>query len=287
MGRLRFIILTGCHLLLCLSGETQSWPAGGRAAGMAYAALCNIDVFALFNGPAAIGYLSRSTVGLFYDNRFLLPELSTAGLSGAFVSRRLGVFSAGFTRFGSRTFSRSRASFCYARTFSPFVSAAMVFNYHHLAFSEFYGQVHAFTGELSLMTRPIKPLTLAFHLVNPIRQRIASFDRERLPALLRFGLAYQWSEKLRSNLDLEKDLERPFAARLGLELIPHPMLYVRGGAATGPVLAAFGMGLRWGPVRLDVASTYHQALGFSPQASLGAEFGPDHHPEKRKPGIGK
>lgn len=254
---------------------------------MAYATLCNTDVYALFNGPAALGYLNRSAAGLFYDNRFLLPELSTGGLSGAFVTRRLGVFSAGYTRFGSRTFSRSRASFCFARTFSPFVSAAMVFNYHNLAFSEFYGQAHAFTAELGLMTRPVKPLALAFHLVNPVRQRIASFDRERLPALVRFGLAYQWSDKLRSNLDLEKDLERPFAARLGLEFTPHPMLQARAGAATGPVLAAFGLGLRLGPVRLEVASSYHQVLGFSPQASLWAEFGPEHHPEKGRRNTGK
>lgn len=259
----------------------QSWPVGGRAAGMANAALCNVDVFATFNNPGALGYLPRSSAGAFYDNRFLLPDLGTAGFSVAGAFKTLGVFNLAFSRFGGRLFSRNRVTFCYARTFSPYLSAGMTFNYQYLAFADVYGRAHAITGELGILARPARDFSVGFHLVNPLRQRIAAFDNERLPALVRFGIGYLWAGKLRTNLDMEKDLDRPFAARLGLEYQPVSVVQIRAGASTGPVTAAFGLGFRLGPVQLDMASGYHQVLGFSPQAGLAIDFGPTVQKEKR------
>ncbi|MCS6978995.1 MAG: hypothetical protein NZM15_02690 [Flavobacteriales bacterium] len=280
---LKRLIATGLACSIAIVGlEAQSWPVGGRAAGMAHASLCNVDVYAAFNNPGALGYLGRSGAGVFYDNRFLLPELGTAGMSAAAATRRLGVFNLAFLRFGGRFFNRNRLSFSYARTFSPYLSAGMTFNYHYLAFGDMYGSAHAFTGELGVLARPTRDFSVAFHLVNPVRQTIAAFDNERLPALVRFGIGYLWAGKLRTHVDAEKDLDRPFAVRLGLEYLPVPILQVRAGGGTGPVTAAFGMGLRLGPWQLDLASSYHQVLGFSPQAGLSVDFGPQVQKEMRR-----
>lgn len=258
----------------------QSWPSGGRAAGMAHASLCNVDVLAAFNNPGALGYLPRSSAGIFYDNRFLLPDLGTAGLSVAGAFRKFGVFNLAFSRFGGRLFNRNRVSFSYARTFGPYLSAGMSFNYHYLFFADLYGRAHTFTGELGILARPSRDFSIGFHLVNPVRQRIAAFDNERLPALVRFGIGYLWAGKLRTNVDVEKDIDRPFATRLGLEYQPVTQLFIRAGVSTGPVTAAFGVGVRFGPVQLDMASGYHQVLGFSPQAGLSVDFGPQVQKER-------
>jgi len=283
MHRFRYAacLLIALPLLTFRTALCQSWPAGGRAAGMSNAALCNVDVFATFNNPGALGYLSRSSAGAFYDNRFLLPDLGTSGLSLAGAFKSLGVFSLAFSRFGGRLFSRNRVTFCYARTFSPYLSAGLTFNYHYLAFADVYGRAHAFTGELGILARPTRDFSVGFHLVNPVRQRMAAFDNERLPALVRLGIGYVWAGKLRTNLDAEKDLDRPFAFRLGLEYQPVSLVQIRAGASTGPIMAAFGLGFRLGPVQLDMASSYHQVLGFSPQAGLSVDFGPTVQKEKR------
>jgi len=260
----------------------QSWPAGGRAAGMANAALCNVDIYAAFNNPGALGFLKRSAIGLWYDNRFLLPDLSSAGISTAYASRSLGVFNLAFSRFGGRLFNRNKASFCYARSFSPYVSAAMQFHYHYVAFADMYGHAHGFSADLGIVTKPIHDLMLAFLVNNPIPQRIASFDNERLPTVIRFGLSYLWGGKLRSNTEIEKDLDRPFSGRLGLEYLPLKQLQIRGGIGTGPVIAAFGIGLSIGILQLDLASVYHQVLGFSPNAGISVQFGPEVKSKKSK-----
>ena len=56
--------------------------------------------------------------------------------------------------------------------------------------------------------------------------------------------------------------------RVGMEYHVIEQLYLRGGISTAPTLASFGFGLKLKKFFIDVASSYHSTLGFSPQVSL-------------------
>ncbi|MEO8088221.1 MAG: hypothetical protein ABI763_15480, partial [Bacteroidota bacterium] len=84
--------------------------------------------------------------------------------------------------------------------------------------------------------------------------------------------SYRFSEKLSWSIEEEKDIDQNAVFKSGLEYHVVDALYLRGGLATNPTLFSFGFGLKIGNLMLDIASTYHQVLGFSPAISLTYRF---------------
>ena len=58
-------------------GWTQVYPQiGARSAGMGATSLTFTDVYSVYNNPGAFGALAKTAVGVNYENRYLLKELS-------------------------------------------------------------------------------------------------------------------------------------------------------------------------------------------------------------------
>lgn len=70
----------------------------------------------------------------------------------------------------------------------------------------------------------------------------------------------------------EKDVDQQSVFKAGLEYHVVEALYLRGGIATNPSLSSFGFGLKINQFTVDVASSWHQELGFTPQFSLAYTF---------------
>jgi hypothetical protein len=86
------------------------------------------------------------------------------------------------------------------------------------------------------------------------------------------GVAYRFSADFISTLEAEKDLDHPVIVRAGAEYRVARPAHIRIGMSTSPVSFTFGAGLEFGRFRFDLASAYHQALGFSPAGSLLYSF---------------
>ena len=68
--------------------------------------------------------------------------------------------------------------------------------------------------------------------------------------------------------EVEKDLINPLSFKGGVEYLLGEVLYLRAGISTAPVQTTFGIGLKFNTLNLDIASAYHQLLGFTPGISL-------------------
>jgi len=261
--------------------HAQQTPVGARSAGMGNASICNNDVWASFNNQAGLAFLNRGSVGIFYENRFLVKELGYYGLAVAVPFKGIGTFGLSFNRMGYSLFNRNKASFVYAQRFGDRFSAAIQFNYLYTFLGDGYGSASTFTGELGLMAKVTDNLSIGFHLNNPVRMRLASYNNERLPTVLKVGLSYQWVKKLITSVEFEKDVDLPVAVRGGLEYKIVEELMMRVGGGTGPIMLSFGAGIHLKGLRIDVAGTYHQILGLSPQASVSLDFGKPIQREKK------
>ncbi|TVQ94631.1 MAG: DNA-binding protein, partial [Bacteroidetes bacterium] len=60
--------------------------------------------------------------------------------------------------------------------------------------------------------------------------------------------------------------------RTGIEYRISDPLYIRGGIGTNPTTNAFGFGLELGNLNLDIATSFHHVLGYSPQLSFIYHF---------------
>ena len=89
---------------------------------------------------------------------------------------------------------------------------------------------------------------------------------------MRFGGSYKFSEKALLSSELEKNVGLTTIFKAGLEYHIVEQVFLRGGIASNPTLSSFGFGFKLKQWQVDVASSYHQVLGFTPQVSLVYDF---------------
>lgn len=253
--------------------RAQFFGPGARSAAMAGAASTRADVWAANNNVGALGFLERGAAGLYYENRFVLPETGSYGLHVACPLQKAGTFGLSVSRYGYRLFNRNAVGLRYAKSFGAHVSGGVGLNYHYVHIGNGYGSASAVSAEVGVLGRVTRELSVAFHLVNPVRMRITSYQEQKLPMTIRFGLSYLWAEKILTALEVDADPEQKPNVKFGLEYKPVALFLVRGGFCSRPLSGSFGFGFDHRRIRVDVSAAYHRQLGFSPQAGLGLAFG--------------
>lgn len=255
-----------CPLLAWANNEND--PAGARPAAMANAALSFTDVWSLYHNQAGIAYLDGPTAGVFYESRFLMREFAFSGLAAAMPLGN-GAVGLSYTGFGFSVYQENKVGLAYAQKLAKTFSASVQLNYHNTRINtDGYGSRSNVTAELGVRMDVSKKVVIAAHLYNPLRAKMNDFNNERLPTVLRLGGAYRISDDLLLAIETEKDIEQEPLFRGGIEYRPADILFLRVGASNQPGLLAFGFGFAFDAWRFDIATSYHNLLGYSPQASL-------------------
>lgn len=267
----QFYFLFSVAFSCALSAGNDNIPIGARQAGIAHTAVTLSDVWAVHHNQAGLGFVQKSAAGVYYENRFLLPEL---GLSGAVLALpvKTGTFGLSIRNFGYSLYSESKIGLAYGRAFGEQLSIGIQLNYQNVRFADVYGVRNMFTAEIGAIYKLSPELTVGAHVYNPNRTRLSDFADERLPAVMRLGLRYQFSDKLFIAGETEKDSHNDPVFRGGIEYVIADVLVLRTGISGNPLNNTFGIGLRMKKLQLDLAGTFHPVLGFTPQFSLTYQF---------------
>jgi hypothetical protein len=250
---------------------SDNYHLGGRHAGMANASVSLSDVWSVHHNQAGLGFLKKGAAGVYYENRFLLKELSLKG--GAFAYPvKAGTFGLCVSSFGYANYSESKIGLAFGKAFGEKFSAGIQLDYLNTNIGENYGKRSAFAGEIGVQAKPLKNLTIGAHLFNPTRTMQDDYNDERMPTVMRIGLDYRFSDKVFVALETEKDIDHKPVFKAGLEYIPAEVLYLRAGISTNPSQSSFGFGLKLKQFKLDFASSFHSVLGFTPQAGIVYEM---------------
>ena len=79
-------------------------PIGGRAAAMGGSSVASQGLWAMQNNPAGMANLDKISLGLYYENRWMLPE--TAYNCGAFaLPTKFGTLGVSFNQFCSTKYN--------------------------------------------------------------------------------------------------------------------------------------------------------------------------------------
>lgn len=268
-------------LILCFLGYSafrlkagnDNLPIGARAAGLANSAVTLSDVWSAHHNQAGLGFLTAPSAGVYYESRFLLPELGLGGAVAALpLSNRKGTFGLSYRNFGYQLYSESKAGLAFSRAFSDDLSFGMQINYHQIRIADVYGNRNVFTAEVGVQYKVAKNLTLGAHVFNPNRSKLTEINEDRLPAVIRLGLRYNFSKNLFLVGETEKDTYNPAVFRAGIEYLAGSVLFLRAGFGTNPFATSFGFGLLMRNLRFDFSGNFHPVLGFTPQASLTYDF---------------
>ncbi|MFT7611225.1 MAG: hypothetical protein ACI9J3_000167 [Parvicellaceae bacterium] len=249
----------------------ENWHLGARSAGMAHSSVTLYDVWSTHHNQGGLGWLENATAGVYFENRFAIKELNQMGASVA-VPFKGGTFGLNYSGFGWSQYKENKVGLAYGMKLNDKISAGVQANFHSLRLGGNYGSSSALTVEAGIQARVTEELTIGVHIFNPTKTKLNEYNDERIPTIMRFGAGYQFSDKLLITAEAEKDIEFDGIVRVGIEYMPGEKLYIRGGVATNPNIIAFGFGMKFDSFRADIASTYHQVLGFSPQVSLSFDF---------------
>ncbi|MES2589526.1 MAG: hypothetical protein V4622_11155 [Bacteroidota bacterium] len=248
----------------------QGWQAvGARSMSLSNASVCLSDVWAFHHNPAALANLEKTSVGISYENRYLLKELQAQGFVYAQAMKK-GVLSFGGQLYGHSLYRSTRVGMGYSMQLSENISAGVQLNYQSLRISN-YGQKGTLSGEFGMLAK-IK-VKVGFSVFNLNNAKLSDFQDDRFSTYLRLGLSYAISSKVLLLAEAEKQVESKLRPKGALEYQMSDKFFLRVGAAGNPLELTFGSGFAFdNGFKLDFGTAWHQLLGWSPHVGLTFDF---------------
>ncbi len=251
----------------------DNFPAGANSAGMAHSTVAVADIWSVYHNQAGLAYLDGFSFAAHYDNTFMLKEFAVKSAAFA-LNTKTGAFALAYTNYGFSKFNENKFGFAYALKLAKFLSVGFQIDYFLLQQPAYYGNISTVAGEIGLLAKPTKKLSIGAHVFNFWQAKLNEYEDERLPTLFRIGLAYHFTEKVLFTLETEKDLEQKPTFKTGLDYNLIAKFYLRTGLYINSTdySYSFGVGYKYKGVALDMAVNKHPVLDYNTAISLLVNF---------------
>ncbi|HEX8425300.1 hypothetical protein [Hymenobacter sp.] len=279
MRQLYFIVVILFLLSITAYGQGNGpGTRGARAAALGNASVTLSDVWAVGNNAAGLGQLSKPAVGVYAENRYLLSALNTVAVAAAMPlgavennKAKNGVVGVEVQRFGGKLYSEQRVGAGYGYR-GGLVSIGARVDMLQLSI-EGLGSKRAIAVSLGGQAELVpKRLVFGAYLYNLNQARLADYQQERVPTVLKAGLSYQPTAKVLLSIETEKDVEQDADFKAGLEYHIIEKLALRVGFRTLTEESTGGIGFQAGALQIDYAAAWHAALGLSQHVGVGFLF---------------
>ena len=259
--------------LLCSDNYAgnENTSIGGRSAGMGGASVTLSDLWAINNNQAGIAFINSMKAGFYFENRFLLKELSYKTVA-IILPTKSGVFGLNYQFFGYSAYKEQKIGLTYAKSFGKNISAGLQLDYLGTSLADNYGSKSAVTFELGILAKLSHNVTLGAQLYNPVNAKFNDYNNEKIPSVIKLGINYTFSEKLIIAIESEKNIQFDPIFKAGFEYKLLEFAYIRLGISNNPIINTFGFGIDYHQFTIDFASSIHQTLGYSPQFSIIYNF---------------
>ncbi len=250
----------------------EIYTIGSRSASMGRSSVAIVDFWSTMNNQAGIALFTKPSVGIYYENRFLINELSTKSIAGI-VPAKFGVFAATYNNFGYNKYNEQKIGLAFAKSFGKFIRIGLQLDYLMTVQGNNYGNKNNVTFEIGLQSDVSDKITIGAWVYNPIMVKLSDYDNEKSPAILRFGFSWHISDNFFATMEAEKNtFINPVIMRGGLEYTIQGKYFFRTGFSTKNEIFSFGFGLNIKQLTFNISAIMHETLGFSPQASLIYNF---------------
>jgi hypothetical protein len=261
-----FFFISQCAIQVLASGEP--FPIGARSWGIGNATVAIADKQSVFNNPAGLGFLTENFIATSYHNRYTIAGLNTFSL-GANFNNKVGSIGLDAERFGDKLYHENKLGLALAKSTGK-VSLGIKISYMQAAI-EGYAARHTVVTQFGVIAKLSSALQLGFCAYNLTAARL--FASQRVPTILRLGLAYQPTRQLLLVGEAEKDIALPALFKAGLEYQIVKNFYLRTGITSKLSNAHFGIGFQAKQFIFDYAAVSHSVLGFSHHLTLAYQLG--------------
>lgn len=271
------LILVLFLLLLLWQQETKAQQLcnfGARAAGMGNASVTSSDVWAMGNNTAGIAGLKAPAVGVYAENRFGESAFTTVALQAVYPTQQYGTYGFSVSRFGDALFSQQHAGVGVAHKLGQFSLGAKA-DVWQVRVQE-YGSQKAVALSGGVQGEVVPDLYFGAFAYNVNQARLASFEDERLPTIMKAGLSYRPTSRLLLAAETEKNLDHnaDFKAGAAYALLQEKLI-LRSGFSTLAGSLSFGAGFKARQLQVDYAFGSYSSIGNSHHLSIAYTLNDD------------
>jgi len=268
----KIALYISCFLLCLNSFGQQNDPLGAKSGGLGHASVALSDGWSIFNNQAGLAFLDQPFIGVSYENRFLLKELSR-NFVGFAIPTESGTIGISALSFGYSLYNEGKYGLAYSRKLSDKTSLGIQLNYMTIRQrGTEYGNSNNLTAEIGFQSQITDDLRLGIHIFNLTQTELIESNRESIPTVFRIGGQYQVSDKVLILAESEKDVDRSAFFKAGVQYHIIENLFVRGGISTNPTYTSIGFGYVYKQFKIDFATNYQPILGYTPQFSISYQL---------------
>jgi len=220
------------------------------------------DPFSGAVNQAALAQVQHPGAGVYGSRLFMLKELSSYIACIALPVKKGGL---GLVAryFGGSYYNQSQLGIGYGRTLHPVLDIGIQFNYNRRALTG-YGSNSSLSVEAGLLIHISTPLHIGIHIYQPAAPKYGIDKSEQYSSVLTTGIGYEASDKLFISADFVKEQGQSVAISTAMQYIFARQLFTRLGITGTTGNYFFGLGVQWKNYRVDINSSWHARLGFSP-----------------------
>ncbi|MEO6252258.1 MAG: hypothetical protein ABIO79_03100 [Ferruginibacter sp.] len=225
---------------------------------------------------AALARVKNAGVGVYGERRFMLNQTSAYTLAAS-LPTRMGNFGVQLNYGGFKNFNEHKFGLAYARKLGKLVDVGVQFNYYGYRIPS-YGNASAVNFEIGAMLHLTDKLNAGIHVYNPVGGKLGNTstsltaDEEKIASAYKVGLGYDASERFFISSEIIKEEDKAVNVIAGLQYRFAKQFFAKAGFISESTTVYAGAGLAWKNLRLDISSSYHPQLGFSPGILLIMNF---------------
>ena len=257
-----FILLLFVSGTTCFYGQGLRNPISAGYLGLGAYSINHVDAFSFSSNQAALAQMKDFAFGVYGEKRFLLDAINFYSAIVEMPTKE-GNFGMQADYFGFKDYNESQLGLAYARSLGKKLDIGIKFNYYGFHIPT-YGNASTIDFELGAIAHLTDKLNAGVHAYNPIGGTFSKGDNEKLSSIYKFGLGYEASKSFFTSGEIIKEENMPVNVNAGFQYNFLKRFFVRAGVATATNVYYVGAGVSWKNMRLDVNSSYHSPLGFTP-----------------------
>lgn len=233
------------------------------------------DPLSFTGNQAALAQTKQAGIGVFGERRFMLNETSNYTFAAA-VPTRLGNFGLNLNYAGFSNFNENKIGVAYGRKLGKLVDIGVQFNYYGYRIPV-YGNASTVNFEIGVMMHLSEKLNAGVHVYSPVGGKLAGTnsstkDEEKLASVYKIGMGYDASENFFISGEIVKEEDKAVNVVAGLQYRFAKQFFAKTGFISESGTAYAGAGVGFKNLRVDISSSYHPQLGFSPGILLIMNF---------------
>ncbi|MDR1592118.1 MAG: hypothetical protein LBS16_04445 [Prevotellaceae bacterium] len=260
-------VLLALITMIDLSAQLENSISG--SASIAETSVADGRRWMPFHNPANLGYLDNTEVGLTFENRFFIKELSTKIAHAGIVTGKVNI-GVGVSHFGYSVYHDILAGAALARNFSDRFAIGVQFNYFTSYFVQENRYRGALLGQIGANIKINTRLNVAFNAFNPFLTNIKTETSvKKLPSVYSLGTSFFFSESLVWRTQADKNLNANYRFATGFEYYFRDVFTLKLGVyGYDYLVSCLGAGLRFGNFFFDLNAEMHPQLGINTMGML-------------------